>query len=140
MCYSKNACSEGTEACTSRTHPKHNIYKCVEDSDGQCVEKKKECSDYDMTNGDSCINLDPGDASKKRCAAPHTSDTTASISCKSHFNICEDFTNAESSTCPLNIPLDPLKECVWNSESTKCETKYKACLDASIIPSIDTCH
>ena len=140
MCYPKTACSTGSGECSSRTHPKPNIYKCVDGSDGQCTEKKKECSDFDSTSGDACTNLDPGDAIKKRCAAPHTSDTTASISCKSHFNICEDFTNAESSTCPLNIPLDPLKECVWNSESTKCETKYKACLDASIIPSIDICH
>lgn len=140
MCYSKNACSEGTEACTSRTHPKHNIYKCVEDSDGQCVEKKKECSDYDMTNGDSCINLDPGDASKKRCAAPLLTDTSVSVQCKSHFNLCEDFSIADATTCPLNIPLDPLKECLWNSESTKCETKYKKCRDSSIAPSINTCH
>ena len=142
MCYSKTACSSGSGECSSRAHPKPNIYKCVDGSDGQCIEKKKECSDYDSTSGDVCTNLESGDATKKRCAAPHTSDTTATIPCKSHFNICEDFTNADATTCPLNIPLDPLKECVWNSESTKCETKYKACLETpiSITPSVDNCH
>ena len=107
ICYSKNACSEGTEAFTSRTHPKHYIYKCVEDSDGQCVEKKKECSDYDTTTGDSCVNLDPGDASKKICAVPLGSDTSVTVQCKSHFNLCEDFADADESTCPLNIPKKP---------------------------------
>ena len=31
---------------------------------------------------------------------------------------------------------------MWNSERSKCETKYKACLgtSTSITPSVDTCH
>ena len=138
-CYSKSPCSEGTDTCSERVHPWANIYKCVDGSDGQCIEKKKECSDYDTTTGDQCGNLDPGDTTKKRCDSPHLEDIV-SPRCKSHFNLCEDFEDADETTCRLNIPSDPLRECIWNTESTKCETKYKTCLDTSIPGSIDNCH
>jgi len=115
-------------------------YKCsYDDNKKTCNEVKKECSEFDEENGDTCHSLDPL-SNYKQCVSD--SDNKK---CESKYTECENYNSdveeskRESNVCE-NIILDqssPYKYCVYDTSKKLCETKTKPC---SLLKTKYECH
>ena len=115
-------------------------YKCsYDDNKKTCNEVKKECSEFDEENGDTCYLLDPL-SNYKQCV--YDSDNKK---CEPKYTICEHYNSdveeskRESNVCE-NIILyqsTPYKYCVYDTSKKLCETKTKPC---SLLKTKYECH
>ena len=116
QCFKTGDCTKGTIADCSTIIPEDfNTYKCGWDE--SCKKIRKTCGDYQISKGDTCSQLYPGDGNGKRCEIRGTT-------CEVHYDVCDGLAEDK---CETNIPKDYKTKCVW--DGTTCQTKTRECND-----------
>ena len=116
QCFKTGDCTKGTIAdCSSIIPEDFNTYKCGWDE--SCKRIRKTCGDYQISKGDTCSQLYPGDGNGKRCEIRGTT-------CEVHYDVCDGLAEDK---CETNIPKDYKTKCVW--EGTTCQKKTRECND-----------